>query len=83
MVGADRIIPRAQTGVHPPVNEHDYNSLFAALNEAVEILYRNRTPDADFIAAYDTLKQSRAMIEQALAASAPGSSPGSIRQVAA
>jgi hypothetical protein len=46
------------------VNPHDYNSLFAALNQAVEILYRNRTPDPAFIAAYDTLKQSRAMLEQ-------------------
>lgn len=48
------------------VNEHDYSSLFSSLNQAVEILDRNRTPDPDFIAAYDTLKQSRAMIAKAL-----------------
>ena len=48
------------------VNHHDYNSLFAALNQAAEILYRNRTPDPEFIAAYDTLKQSRAMLEKVL-----------------
>lgn len=46
------------------VNNHDYNTLFASLNLAVDILYRNRTPDPAFIAAYDTLKQSRAMIEK-------------------
>jgi hypothetical protein len=54
------------------VNDHDYNSLFAALNEAVDILHRNRTPDAAFVAAYDTLKQSRAMIEKAVQPPAGG-----------
>jgi hypothetical protein len=48
------------------VNDHDYNSLFASLNLAVDILHRNRTPDPAFVAAYDTLKQSRAMIEKVL-----------------
>jgi hypothetical protein len=48
------------------VNDHDYNSLFAALNEAAEILHRNRTPDPAFIAAFDTLKQSRAMLEKTI-----------------
>jgi hypothetical protein len=48
------------------VNAHDYTSLFASLNEAVEILDRNRTPDPEFIAAYDTLKQSRAMLARVL-----------------
>ena len=46
------------------MNEHDYHSLIASLNEAVDILHRNRRPDPEFIAAYDTLKQSRAMIEK-------------------
>jgi hypothetical protein len=46
------------------VNDHDYNSLLSCLNQAVEILYRNRTPDPEFVAAYDTLKQSRAMIDK-------------------
>jgi hypothetical protein len=48
------------------VKEHDYNTLFASLNQAVEILHGNRTPDPAFIAAYDTLKQSRAMLVKAL-----------------
>jgi hypothetical protein len=48
------------------VNTHDYSSLFASLSQAIEILDRNRTPDPDFIAAYDTLKQSRAMLTRAL-----------------
>ena len=48
------------------MNEPDYTSLFSSLNQAVEILDRNRTPDPAFVAAYDTLKQSRAMIAKAL-----------------
>lgn len=54
------------------MNQNDYTSLIAALNEAVAILDRNRTPDPAFIAAYDTLRQSRAMIVKALAC--PGES---------
>jgi hypothetical protein len=50
------------------MNQHDYDSLLSSLNEAVTILNRNRTPDPSFIAAYDTLKQARAMIEKAVAA---------------
>jgi hypothetical protein len=45
------------------VNDHDYTALCSALNSAVDILYRNRTPDPEFVAAFDTLKQSRAMID--------------------
>ena len=48
------------------VNEHEYSLLISSLNQAVGILDRNRTPDPAFIAAYDTLKQSRAMILKAL-----------------
>lgn len=48
------------------MNDHDYNTLFSALNQAVDILYRNRTPEPEFVAAYDTLKQSRAMLEHAV-----------------
>ena len=44
------------------MNHQDYNSLLSALNEAVAILARNRTPDPTSVAAYDTLKQARAMI---------------------
>lgn len=48
------------------MNHHDYNSLFASLNEAVQILARNRTSDPDFIRAYDTLKQTRALLVNVL-----------------
>jgi hypothetical protein len=48
------------------VNDHDYQSLFASLNQAVEILHRNRRPDPQFVAAFDTLKQSRAMLVSVL-----------------
>ena len=48
------------------MNDYDYNSLLSSLNHAVEILYRNRTPDPRFIAAFDTLKQARAMIEKSV-----------------
>jgi hypothetical protein len=65
-VALDRSIPAAAAWSFPTVNEHDYNSLFSSLNEAVEILARNRTSDPAFIAAYDTLKQSRAMLVKVL-----------------
>jgi hypothetical protein len=48
------------------VNANDQHSIFSSLSHAIEILDRNRTPDPDFIAAYDTLKQSRAMLARAL-----------------
>jgi hypothetical protein len=44
------------------VNHQDYNALLSALNDAVAILARNRSPDPTSVAAYDTLKQARAMI---------------------
>jgi hypothetical protein len=53
------------------VNDHDYHTLSSALNEAIDILNRNRTPDPAFVAACDTLKQSRAMIESAVRPSVP------------
>jgi hypothetical protein len=58
------------------VNDHDHHSLFAALNEAAEILHRNRTPDPAFVAAFDTLKQARAMLENAIRPPATRSHPG-------
>jgi hypothetical protein len=48
------------------VNDSDYTSLISSLNTALEILERNRTPDPAFVAAHDTLKQSRAMIAKLL-----------------
>lgn len=66
MVGLNPIDFRDSAWVNEGVNEHDYNSLFSALNEAVEILQRNRTSDPAFVAACDTLKQSRAMIASAI-----------------
>lgn len=50
------------------MNESDYTALIASLNTALDILERNRRPDPAFIAAHDTLKQSRAMVIKALAA---------------
>jgi hypothetical protein len=43
-------------------------SLFSSLDRAVEILAEHRRPDAEYIAAFDTLKQARALIAQAFAA---------------
>lgn len=48
------------------MNQNDYRTLLASLDEAVAILDRNRTPDPAMIAAYDTLKQARARIVRAL-----------------
>jgi hypothetical protein len=75
--GTSRVPPPAKVALHrssipryawsdPPVNDHDYQSLFASLNQAVEILHRNRRPDPQFVAAFDTLKQSRAMLVSVL-----------------
>ena len=44
------------------MSQPDYDCLLAALNDAVAILARNRTPDPSSVAAYDTLKQARAMV---------------------
>lgn len=44
------------------VNESDYNELLSSLNDAVEVFYRNRTPDPAFVAAFDALKVARAKV---------------------
>src|SRR5688500_4743246 len=54
--------PRDGDRVHARVKTQDYSSLFSSLEQAIEILQRNRTPAPGYIAAYDTLKQARAMI---------------------
>ena len=84
--GAERFIPEGRYAPHETfcpnrgspraVNDHDHHSLFAALNEAAEILHRNRTPDPAFVAAFDTLKQARAMLEHAIRPPATSSHPG-------
>lgn len=48
------------------MNETAYHALVSHLNDAVEILDRHRTPDPALIAAFDTLKQARAMLVQAV-----------------
>jgi hypothetical protein len=49
------------------MNHPRLNSLFASLDNAVEILAEARTPDSVCTAAFDTLKQARAMIARAFA----------------
>jgi hypothetical protein len=53
------------------VNQKAYNCLLSALDDAVAILDRNRTPDPSLIAAFDTLKQARAMVVRAVEQPAP------------
>ncbi|HUR57547.1 MAG TPA: hypothetical protein VM029_07550 [Opitutaceae bacterium] len=53
------------------MNQQAYNSLLSALDDAVYILDRNRTPDPALIAAFDTLKQARAMVVRAVEQPAP------------
>ncbi len=48
------------------MNDHDYNALFTSLDDAIDILERNRRADPAYIAAFDTLKQSRARLVKAL-----------------
>jgi hypothetical protein len=54
-----------------PVKTQDHTTLFASLDEAIDTLQRNRTPDPAFIAAFDTLKQARAMLARALTTPRP------------
>jgi hypothetical protein len=44
------------------VNNARIHSLYTALDEAVEILAEIRTSDATCVAAFDTLKQARALV---------------------
>ena len=62
---------------------HDYQNLISALNQAVDILDRNRTPDPRFIAAYDTLKVARAKIERTVASAPADTVPFSLELAAA
>ena len=48
------------------MNASDYTTLSSCLNNAVSILEHHRRPDPGFIAALDTLKQARAMIEKSI-----------------
>lgn len=76
-----RLPPRSVRSISG-VNDHDYNSLFSSLNDAIDILARNRTPDPAYIAAYDTLKQSRAMLVKVLN-TAPDPAMDAARELAA
>ena len=55
------------------MNSEAYTSLLSALNQAVEILERNRTPNPELIATFDTIKQARAMAIRAV--ERPSSAP--------
>jgi hypothetical protein len=50
------------------MNQTDYLTLLASLDQSLAILDRNRTPDPAMIAAYDTLKQARARVVRAVEA---------------
>ncbi len=65
------------------VNHHDYNSLLSSLNDAVAILARNRTPDPELIAAYDTLKLARAKIVRVVENARPAFDTANAELVAA
>ncbi len=65
--------PFPQRAVSRAVTTQDHHTLFASLDAALALLERHRTPDPAFVIAYDTLKQSRAMLVKVLhpAAGAP------------
>jgi hypothetical protein len=48
------------------MNQENYNALISSLDHAVEILSRHRTPDGPMVAAYDTVKQARALVAKAV-----------------
>jgi hypothetical protein len=47
------------------MNDAKFNALLSSLDHALEILAQHRAPDADNVAAYDALKQARALAVQA------------------
>ena len=47
------------------MNSGPIHSLLSSLDNAVEILAENRTSDAMCVAAFDTLKQARALVARA------------------
>ncbi len=53
------------------MNNACINSLLSTLDHAVEILAENRTPEAICVAAFDTLKQARALVARAFSAESP------------
>jgi hypothetical protein len=57
------------------VNNQDYNTLLSSLNNAVDILATHRTSDPAMIAAFDTLKQARAMVRQLVEKDRPACVP--------
>jgi hypothetical protein len=48
------------------VNDKRYNTLVYAMDHAIEIFSQIRSSDAQCVAAFDTLKQARAMVVRAL-----------------
>ena len=48
------------------MQHHDYTTLITSLDRALEILARNRSPDPIVVAAYDSLKQTKAIVLRAL-----------------
>ena len=58
--------PFSSFAVNQLVNTSDYTALSSSLNNAVSILEHHRRSDPGFIAALDTLKQARAMIEKSI-----------------
>lgn len=54
------------------MNDVRITSLFASLDQAVELLAQTRTPDSACAVAYDSLKQARALVTRAFGARADG-----------
>lgn len=49
------------------MNSARITSLLSHLDSAVDILAEQRTPDALYVAAFDTVKQARALVARAIA----------------
>lgn len=83
MVGGNLSAENHGLWFNPLMNPNDYLSLLASLDRAVAILDRNRTPDPESVAAYDTLKQARARITAILDKTRPAAGAGARQLVAA
>jgi hypothetical protein len=64
------------------MNLQEQDTLFSSLDCAIETLERNRLPDPRFVAAFDHVKQARAMLVRVMRESAAGSPPADLRAAA-
>lgn len=64
------------------MNLQEQDALFSSLDCAIETLERNRMPDPRFVAAFDHVKQARAMLVRVVREAAANTPAGEVRAAA-